>query len=234
VHQNGNQRAARQRGQPLGMARAVALRRLVEDAHPGVVRRLPGGGGRAARKRNRLRPGEPPEIADTRGNHAQAVAAEDIDAAARRRGKLPAQADAAQAAQVGRAQPPRPGHDQGQLLQRALEAEMRHEMVAREQRQPQPQHVLGKCEASHHVDQAFRRKAQLELIPVARHRPFGREGQPEAGIGMDHAHGRPLPLADLFRGDKAKPRGSEKSGSVRHQTSFDRASRRGSDKVPRR
>ena len=83
---------------------------------------------------------------------------------------------------------------------------MREEMVAGEQRKPQPQDpIVRKRELHDDVDQPFGRKLKLELIPVARHRPFGRENKPQARIGMDDAHGRALASPDFVRGNEPKP-----------------------------
>src|SRR5437764_11898361 len=156
------------------MVRAIALRRLIKYAYPGVVRALATCCRRAARDRDRARPRQAPEIIQARGERAKAIAAKDIDAAPSGSRQLPAQADALEAAQRWLHQPPGAGHDERQALERAFKAEMREEMVAREQRKPQPQHpIVGEGELGQDVNKTLRWKSQLELIPVARHRPFG-------------------------------------------------------------
>ena len=92
-------------------------------------------------------------------------------------------------------------------------------MVARQDRQPQPEHALpGEGELRHDVDEAFGGEFQLELIPVGRHRPFRLEHDAQPRIGVDDPHRPPLPVPDLLRGDNAKP-GRRGKRSV-HQRSF--------------
>src|SRR5947209_15317815 len=114
------------------MARTIALRRLVEDPDPGIIRRLAAFCRRSARNRDRSRPRQAPKIIQARSQDAETVAAEDIDAAPRRGRHLPAKADMLEPANRGFGQPSGSGDNERQALQRSFEAEMGKTVVASE------------------------------------------------------------------------------------------------------